>query len=897
MTLSSGVKLGPYEVTSPLGAGGMGEVYRARDTRLDRDVAIKVLPAQLSSNPDLKQRFEREARAISSLNHPHICSLYDVGSQDGVDFLVMELLEGETLSVRLGRGPLSLKDLLKTGIEIADALEKAHKQGIIHRDLKPGNIMLTKSGAKLMDFGLAKAAELPRPTVALSGTALTLTSPVSPITQAGTVVGTFQYMSPEQIEGKDADTRSDLFALGCVLYEMATAKRAFEGKSHLSVASAILEKEPAPISQSQPMTPPGLEHVVQSCMAKDPDERYQTAHDVKVELQWISASGSQAAAPAAHARGWKKQAWIGGALLLGVVLGAGIYRGFAGSSGTSLHVHATIQPPPGGAFVLLGDVGSQPAVSPDGSWIACAGLAGGRQMIYLRGLGDPNVKPINGTDSGTFPFWSPDSKSIGFFAGGQLKRVDLDTGLVLPIATSATARGGSWGSGGTIIFAPDFRSEIYSVPASGGTPRKVTTFDVKLHTSHRWPQFLPDGRHFLYLAISHSSPTGDANAVFVGSLDGKTNKRVMSSSNSVAYADGRLLFVSDGKLFAQNMDPGSFELSGEATKLADEVMTDPTTWRSIFGASAAGTLVLGAGVQSRGTEAVWYDKSGKRVGALPEKRNFQGILVSKDGRRVAAQIDDGLNDIWVGEASNGVLARLTFTNGSSNLNPVLNRDGSQVVYSTDQGKLQKLVLVRRSTNGVGQEEVIYQEGQSVYASDWSADDRYLLFVRGNAGEKQSLQILSLSGDHAVAPVVVSDISSYDGAFSPDMKWIAYASPIKGRDEVYVVPFSPPGRKAGATGQWQVSVNGGYNVKWGRDGKELFYISSDNKFMAVSIDTSGGTFHASPPRELFNSYAIAGATPNPYGVSPDGRFLVNVQDVRIESPLRLIIDWRRMATKP
>jgi serine/threonine protein kinase len=513
VALTSGTKLGPYEILSPLGAGGMGEVYRALDIRLERSVAIKVLPANLSSDPGLRQRLEREAKAVSALNHPHICTLHDIGSQDGVDFLVMELLEGETLADRLRRGPLPLEQIAKVGSEIADGLDAAHRAGIVHRDLKPSNIMLAKSGAKLMDFGLAK----PAATSAAAGVssapmlsaALTMTSPSpqgSPLTTAGSIVGTIQYMSPEQIEGRDADARSDIFAFGAILYEMATGKRAFEGKSQLSIASAILEKEPEPLSSAQPTAPPALDDLVKTCLAKDPEERYASAHDVKLQLR----RAMRVAPAAAQERGQAKPKWLA---WIAVGLGLALIAAMAGFLILSSHhqeravLSAQILPPSGLAFSLTGDQGASSAISPDGRFIAVG--AGGN--LWLRQTTTGTYTPLPGTNDGSFPFWSPDSRSIGFFSQAKLKTTDINGGAVVTVCDAQSARGASWGAENFIVFAPTIQAPLSKVSASGGTPVAVTAVDTQQHTTHRWPFFLPDGKHFIYLAANHKQrarPTG-----------------------------------------------------------------------------------------------------------------------------------------------------------------------------------------------------------------------------------------------------------------------------------------------------------------------------------------------------------------------------------------------------
>src|SRR6266851_3257828 len=521
MPLAPGTKLGPYEIVAPLGAGGMGEVYRAKDTRLGRDVAIKILPKEMSADPARKQRFEREARTISGLNHPNICTLHDVGSHDGLDYLVMECVEGETLAARLQKAPMPLEHVMRYGAQIADALDKAHRAGIVHRDLKPGNVMLTASGAKLLDFGLAKPAA-----TQISGLTLTSAVPTNPVTQEGTIVGTFQYMSPEQVEGKELDGRSDIFSLGAVLYEMLTGRGAFEGKSQLSVASAILEKEPEPISALKPMTPPAVDHTIRKCLAKDAEERWQSASDLKSELLWISQSSGEAAIrrrPSTTVSRWRNGVLLAtGAVLLAIATG---FITYISSSSKRLSspplVRSVILPPSQVTLLTLGDNAGAPAISRDGSKLVFVGMADGKQMLFLRHLDAGTTEPLPGTGNGKFPFWSPDGKSLGFFADEQLKKLELSGGPPISLAPASDGRGGTW-AGDVILFAPDIYEGIYRVPATGGKAVTVTTVDRSQHSTHRWPLFLPDGKHFLYLAARHTGSQEGNAAVYAASIDGGT---------------------------------------------------------------------------------------------------------------------------------------------------------------------------------------------------------------------------------------------------------------------------------------------------------------------------------------------------------------------------------------
>ncbi len=585
MPLSSGTKLGPYEIQSALGAGGMGEVYRARDTRLDRTVAIKILSAHLSANSELAARFEREARAISSLNHPHICHLYDIGTQDGTAYLVMEYLEGETLADRLRKGPLPLKQALDFAIQISDALALAHRAGILHRDLKPGNVMLTPSGAKLLDFGLAKSSA----PLAASGTAaisnmtpstptLTiaeLTTPVKALTQKGTVVGTFQYMAPEILRGSEADARSDIFSLGCVLYEMFTGHRAFEGKSQLSVMTAILEKDPDPVSQVTPTSPPALDHVVKTCLEKNPDDRFQTVHDVKLQLQWIATGGSQSqAALPVSPRSSSRLPWLLTAAALLIAAASLVYPRLTPHPAPVMR--SSILPPAGTNFVTMVPSSGPAVISPDGSRLAfLARDDKGKILLYLRPLASPTPLPLPGTDEATYPFWSADSRDIGFFAQGKVKRVNASGGPVQTLCDAPNGRGGAWNKEGIILFTPSATASLFRVPASGGTPELATKLNLsRAENSHRWPRFLPDNRHFLFWG---RSALGSEQALMAGTLGSLETKVILKGVTTAIYSSGYILFLREQTLLAQPFDPKNLELSGEATPIAEHIAVNGAT--------------------------------------------------------------------------------------------------------------------------------------------------------------------------------------------------------------------------------------------------------------------------------------------------------------------------------
>ena len=873
MSLTTGTKLGPYEITGAVGAGGMGEVYRARDTRLGRDVAIKVLPEAFAKDAVLKERFEREAKTISSLNHPNICTLYDVGHQNGTDFLVMELLEGESLSQRLVKGALTVAETLRIGMEMADALERAHRQGIVHRDLKPGNIVLTKSGAKLLDFGLAKPQGLAVAGSAFSGVA-TQASPTSPVTREGTVIGTFQYMSPEQVEGREADSRSDIFALGAVLYEMATGKRAFEGKSQISIASAILEKEPEPISRVQPMTPPALEHVVKTCLAKDPEERFQTAHDVKIQLRWISESGSQAgvAAPVvAHRKHREWLAWaLTAALLVGLLGGGALWWRGRGEPQPAMFLQASLP-------FTAQDI----ALSPNGHTLAAAGYleSANRNVIWIYDVGSRHADSVAGTEGASFPFWSADGRYVAFFAEGKLKKVEAPGGRVQTIADAPWGRGGAWNKDGVILFAPTTTDPLFRVPASGGTPVPVTKLDrVRLETSHRWPVFLPDGKHFLYLAANFGGHP-EVNAVFLGSLDSDQRQMIVEVSSNPAYAaPGYLLFYRDKALMAQSFDLGRFALTGEPTTILTDVQFLPQVDRAVFAVSNGGLLVSQGASRATESQLLWFDRSGKQVGTVGKPAMYANVALAPDGRRVACDIVDldGVKmDVWVMEPSREAAMRFTFDAGLD-ATPVWSPDGSNLLYFSNQAA----GLYVKSSDGSGKGKMLLAAGGAPNA--WSPDGKYILYAEGTQ------LAYAAAPEFKSKPFLQTKSLQANGQFSADGRWVAYASNETGTWEVYVTSFPEP------RGKWQVSSGGGQQPRWRGDGRELFYLSPDGKMMAVPVNL-GNSVDAGTPTALFQAHPrqhISSLDVFTYDVSRDGqRFLINTRVEHTEaSPMSVVLNW-------
>jgi len=889
MPLASGTKLGPYEIDSPLGAGGMGEVYRARDTRLERTVAIKVLPAHAAERHDLRQRLEHEAKAISSLSHPNICTLYDVGHQSGINYLVMEYLEGETLADRLSKGPLPAAQVLHYGVEIAEGLEAAHRNGITHRDLKPGNIMLTKSGVKLMDFGLAKSRA-----AAASISSVTLEAKNQPLTAEGTVVGTFQYMSPEQIEGKEADTRSDIFAFGAVLYEMATGKQAFSGKSQASVAAAVMAFEPPPISSLQPMTPPGFEFVVTTCLSKDPENRFQSAHDVKLQLQWTReiAHKPDISLPRVRRRTWQVAAAVTLVSLLLMTAAVAIYaRWFVHPP----RVQAYIPPPDKMGFNLTDDDGSGPAViSPDGSNISfVASDAQGKHQVWVRALAEPSARALPGTDGAAYPFWSADGKSIGFFAEGKLKRIAVSGGPALDICGVTRPRGGSWSpDGNTILFSPDTTAGIFRVPAHpGSTPVAVTRLDPTYHTTHRWPRFLPDGKHFLYLASSHVNPgPTERNGIHWASLNGKENRFLMPADSGAVYVSDYLLFVQNGALMAQPFSPENGRLSGDPVVITDDVFRNSGTWRAAFDASPTGVLVFHAGSSILGSQLQWFAPNGAALGKLGERDRYIDLRLSPDNHKLAVTVGDPLADVWIFDLIRGTRARFTFGTGNTST-PVWSPDGKYLFFSLRRSG-GSLDLYRKPLVGAAEPQPILASDTLKHAGDISPDGRFLLFEQRREDVLNTLWVMPLFGDRKPYPLLAKAVPAYAARFSPDGKWVVYNSSESGPMEIYITSFDHGGK-------WQVTSNGGWGPKWRADGKAIYYYSrADGYIREVPVTLKGDDVEIGTHKPLFRA-TNAGFTfwERPFDASSDGkRFLVNTVELEESKPISLVLNWKTLIPK-
>ncbi len=880
MTLPAGTRLGPYEILAQIGAGGMGEVYKARDTRLERTVAVKVLPQHLSSSPEVRQRFEREAKTISQLSHPHICALYDVGREGEHEYLVMELLEGETLLDRLAKGPLPLDQTLRLGVEIADALDKAHRQGIVHRDLKPANVMLTRSGVKLLDFGLAKTM-----TPAMQQSSLTALPTQQGLTQEGTILGTFQYMAPEQLEGKEADGRTDVFAFGAVLYEMATGKKAFSAPSQASLITAIMSSEPAPISSVQPTSPAALDRVVRTCLAKDPEERWQSASDLKRELRWVGEA-SQAGAPAQGAApprraGGSRYAWPIALLCAAaaLALALGLWRA---RLTLPAPVHSFLLPPEKTAFELTGDESAPPAISPDGERI----VFGASGKLWVQSLSTGATTALPSTGRGEFPFWSPDSRSIGFFAGGKLRTMEASGGSIQIVCDAPTPRGGTWGRGGVIVFAPDFRGGLSRVAAAGGAPAPVTTIDTKHHSTHRWPWFLPDGKHFLYLAANHANPKSDESGIYVGSLDGGQPRRLLSSYGSVESVPGWLLSIRDGSLIATPFDENSGTTSGQGVRVAADVNFDTGVWRGVFTASRTGVLAYQLAREGAGGQLTWLDLNGHLLGTVGERNESYALRLSPDGRRASVIQGDPNNDIWIYELERGVRARLT-TDAQVIPSPLWSPDGSELAYVGGAAVAEnpEYVLAAIPAYGSGEKKVILRSKVRIEPTDWSRDGRYIVFDRGNIGAAD-IWAVALAEPDKPFPLVQSPFLDTNGLFSPDGRWVAYVSQQTGDFEVYVTAFPRGGAR------YQVSGSGGRLPLWSPDGKTLYFIGANNMLMAAEVDGNSARFEIRSPKALFPLTLFIGPRlANAYAIAPDGKRLLADSLGDVAAPrIALVANW-------
>jgi eukaryotic-like serine/threonine-protein kinase len=890
-------RLGPYEIVSRLGAGGMGEVYKARDTRLERTVAIKVLAAHLWENPTVKKRFEREARAISQLSHPHICALYDVGEVDvesigamilqsssvanterKISYLVMEYLEGETLASRISKGPLTTELVLRYAIEIADALDAAHRQGIVHRDLKPGNIMLTKSGTKLLDFGMAKYEE----TKTLEPLSHFETVD-SPLTGEGIGPGTLQYMAPEQLEGKTADSRTDIFALGAIIYEMATGQKAFKAHSHAGLISAIMNSEPLALSGAQLMLSPELDRVVRTCLAKDPEDRWQSANDVKLQLRWIT-EGSNARVFAKVLRQQRRQWWRIAALciLLTAGLGIGYFLRTPEPSQilrASIALPSNVQLDPGNACIAL---------SPDGRKLALAlSRPGGQTQIWVRSLDSLIMQPLEGTEGATNPFWSPDSRFIGFFADRKLKKVESSGGSVQTLC-EGFGRGGSWSRRDIIVFPSGPFTGLSQVSASGGTPIRITTPEQEGMT-HRLPHFLPDGRRVLF--FSGTRIDDKKNGIY--SLDLESKKiELVSHVNSEGYfvEPGYLVYVRDGELMAMPMDRKLLKPKGEAVRLADGVRFNPDRWTGDFSLSETGLLAYQAGSFVPMSQLTWFDRQGNKLEIVGEPARFyQAISLSPDGTRAVATVrsPNGRDNLWMYDLARGVGSRFSFSVERVS-SPLWSPDGHQVMYGNGNGE-----LILRQVEGTSETRTVVSGGSyhERLPTNWSRDGANILFQSYVGKIGFEAWILPLAGNRVPYRFSIrpdnqaTQLATGDpfGIFSPDGKWIAYVSDESGQLQLYVARFPGAGEKQ------QISIEGALKGFWRQDGNEILYVTREKKLIGVPVVDRGDRLQIGRSYPLFMNRILPNY--NSLALSEDGqRILMAVPVEEQASPVTLVTNW-------
>ena len=887
--LSAGTRLGPYEVLSALGAGGMGAVYKARDTRLERTVAIKVLSGGPISTAELRQRFEREARAISALQHPNICVLHDIGSQDGMDYLVMEFVEGETLAQRLKRGPLPVQQVLKMGVEVANALDKAHRAGLVHRDIKPANIMLTRAGAKLLDFGLAKpvAAQSAPAMAATVHSALTAMSQGQPLTQEGVIVGTYQYMAPEQIEPGAGDSRADLFALGCVLYEAATGRAAFGGKTQASVIAAILSSEPPAMTAVQPAAPKLLERVVRTCLAKDPEDRIHSAHDLQLELEWLLEAGPDADSTAANRR--RGVPWLG-------MVATAIVIAVAAVVGTIAYERANVQSPVIRASIDLGDGVTIPqvhsmALSPDGKMLAYVAQTGtDKPALWVRPLQSLRSRRVDDSEDASYPFWSPDNRSVAFFVPGKLKKIDTQTWSVENVCDAPDGRGGTWNAAGTIVFAPDSLGGLAKVPAAGGQPARIT--DPAANVTHRWPQYLPDGKSVVFLSIATGSPDGDLLRI---ADSGGAATRLGAASAGAWYTGGHLLFMRGTTLSEQPVDAPSLNATGDARTVAENVAFDSDRWAADFTTSDNGLLLYRASGETAKMQLSWMDpKTGKVLTPFGTPGDYDRLVLSPDASKLAMLVR-------APHAENAVLSVMDIARGiTTPLLPASERlrfgglvwmpDSRAVIFAANLANVNHNDLYLKAIDSAEKPEPLLATDADVYPAAVSADGRFLLFVKqGGKGARGDTWLLPLGGDKKPVPLLATPANELGNDISPDSRWMLYSSDETGRSEVYLTTFPVP------HGRWQVSLNGGRAALFERGGHRILIVGNDGKVYGFTFDGSGAQPKFGNPETYLGGVSgndFAGGT-----ISPDWKHLAISQRLDTHAPrLTLITNWTAELTK-
>ena len=884
MNLSPGTRLGPYEIISPLGAGGMGEVYRARDTRLGREVAIKVLPEHLSSNSEVRARFEREAKTVSALNHPYICVLYDVGREVDTDYLVMELIEGETLAARLAKGPLPVADVLKIGAQIADALDRAHRAGVVHRDLKPGNVMLTRSGAKLMDFGLARATGLAGARSGSDATAMTHSPTVAqPLTAEGSIVGTFQYMAPEQLEGRDIDARTDIWSLGCVLYEMAAGKRAFDGATQASLISSIMRDEPRAMSELSPLSPPSLERLVKQCLAKDPLDRWQTAGDVRRELEWIANSSTQHTAPAITRRKNLRRSAMGWIAAAVVALVATAYvlmgPGRAPRTGGAL-MRFSVEAPKGTVLAAP----SEMALSPDGATLALVAIdSSGTSHVFLRPLASQEARMLPGTDNAALPFWSPDGRQVGFFSSGKLRKIAIDGSTPEVLCEAPDARGGSWSPRGVIVFAPNNQGPIARVAANGGDATPVTKLNsARGERGHRYPQFLPDGEHFLYVAVG----AGDKVITYRASVDGGAAEEVCEGGSGALWAaPGYLLFLDTGvnslrrRLLALRVDAG-LRATGDRELVLDPVSASNFGYPNVT-ADEHGTLVAEHWSDPH-QRLEWRDINGKTMETVLSDLAFDVATLSPDGERLAyGGVDPA--DVFIYDLKTHVTTRLTFENRRIS-SIVWAHDGSRIAFAR-LSQARGWQVYTKATDGAGPDSLLFR-GPAMFnfASDWSRDGRWITAQCADSSGNRDVWKVDMNDGGKASVYQRTPGQEQGGSLSPDGKWLSYSVIDGSQPELYVQSFPTPGTK------YQVTIKNPLGAFWNDRGDALFTGSANGDIFSVQVSTANGFRQGSTRRlcRILPTESFIGMAPG------EGKMLIgHPNDVSDLSRVEIVLNWTHL----
>jgi serine/threonine protein kinase/Tol biopolymer transport system component len=884
VTIAVGSSLGAYEITALLGEGGMGRVFRAHDTRLKRDVAIKVLPEEFAVDAERTVRFRREAEALAALNHPHIAAIHDVFESAGCQFLVLELVDGETLAERIRRGPVPTTEAIAIARQIAEALEAAHERGIVHRDLKPANIKVTVGGrVKVLDFGLAKDLEASR-----SGAASLTHSPtfLGDATKAGVILGTAAYMSPEQARGLGVSAQADVWAFGCVLYELLTGRQPFSGPTVTDILAAIIRGEPE--WSALPPEAAGVRSLLRRCLQKEPMRRLHHMGDARLELEELldqpAVLPATRATPSRTPPPWP---WILVTAIVAAVVGGAVALTTASRPASALtEMRLDIVTPPSPDPLSL-------AISPNGEKLVFAAMDGGVSRLWVRSLTAGTAQPLKGTELATYPFWSPDGRTIGFFADGKLKRINVDGGITQTLASAPIGAGGAWSSEGTIVFAPTVVGGLLRVSSAGGNTAQLTRNISSKQDGHSYPHFLPDGRHFIF----HTTGLPDFRGIYIGSLDGTEPRRLMDADTSAfVTASGQLLFVRQGTLFAQSFDMTNLQPVGDPAAIADHLAFDANIGLAAVSVSRAGPFVYRTGGASGQRQLVWFDRKGAQTGTIgsPDAAVLFNPDLSPDGRMVVFNRTVDNQEVWMAEIARGVLRRFTFDPGSDQV-PAWSADGKSIAFSSNRKNAYD--LYQKPSSGPGTEQLLLQTPENKFPMGYSPDGRHLLFRVTSPSTNWDLWALPLQGDRKPFPVVNSPFQEMMGEFSPDGGWIAYQSNESGQYEIYVQPFDETGTRV------QISTAGGSQPRWRRDGKELFYVALDGRMMAARVALGAGRQleALSTAEPLFMTRMAGGPVPSPqkqqYAVAADGRFLINSRsDEATTSPITLVLNWKPSATR-